>query len=116
MIRIRPIKTIEVIGNTHDINHYNETLMYGDDKYFRVDDDEEILICTVCHKTVSKSDSISNRGKSLICCACQARLENILGVSYSTLLHLVHRDPCTIEINKCEQNMNKKDIDTGYQE
>ena len=44
MIRIRPIKTIEVIGNTHDINHYNETLMYGDDKYFSVDDDEEILI------------------------------------------------------------------------
>lgn len=115
MIRIQHIKTIEVLGSTHDINHYNESMFNGD-KYYSIDNDEALLLCTVCRKPVSKSDSISRRGKSLMCCLCQARLCSILGVSSEVILHLVHRDPCTIEINKCERNMNKKDIDTGYQE
>lgn len=118
MIKIRPIENaIEILGTTHDINDYNKSLFEGSSSVFVDVENDNVFICTVCRKPVGKSDSISSRGKSLICCVCQARLEHILGVSQATILHLVHRDPCTIQINtKCEQNMNKKDIDTRYQE
>lgn len=117
MIKIQPIYTLEVKGTIKDINDYNTNLFLNGSTSPRVDvETDGVFICTVCRQPVTKSDSISKRGKSLICGLCEARLSSILGVSSETILHLVHRMPCTIEINKCEQNMNKKDIDTGYQE
>lgn len=117
MIKIRPINNaLEILGTTHDINDYNKSLFDGSSSVFVDVENDNVFICTVCRKPVGKSDSISSRGKNLMCGICQARLCSILGVSSETILYLVHRMPCTIEINKCEQNMNKKDIDTGYQE
>ena len=117
MIKIRPVKNaLEILGTTHDINDYNKSLFEGSSSVFVDVENDNVFICTVCCKPVGKSDSISSRGKNLMCGVCQARLCSILGVSSETILYLVHRMPCTIEINKCEQNMNKKDIDTGYQE
>lgn len=117
MIRIKRINNaLEIKGTTFDINHYNESLFKGSPSDFVDIENDAVFICTVCRKPVGKSDSISCRGRSLICLPCQSRLENILGVSSATILHLVHRMPCTIEINKCEQNMNKKVVDNPYQE
>ena len=117
MIKIRPINNaLEILGTTHDINDYNKSLFNGSSSVFVDVENDNVFICTVCRKPVGKSDSISSRGKNLICCLCQARLISILGVSSETIQHLVRRMPCTIEVNKYEQNMNKKDIDTGYQE
>lgn len=100
MIKIRPITTIEIKGTTEDINHYNKSLfIHGSPSRFVDVETDKVFICTVCRETVGKSDSISCIGKNLICCLCQARLSSILGVSSETILHLVHRDPCTIEIN-----------------
>ena len=112
MIRIKRVNTLEIKGTTEDINHYNKSLFDNSPSDFVDIEKDKVFICTVCRKPVGKSDSMSCRGKSLICCACQARLENILGVSSATILHLVHQLPCTIEINKCEQNMNKKLLTT----
>lgn len=116
MIRVKRINTIEIKGTTEDINHYNKSLFDGSPSEFVDVENDNVFICTVCRKPVGKSDSMSCRGKSLICCLCEARLCSILGVSSETILHLVHRMPCTIEINKCEQNMNKKVVDNPYQE
>lgn len=50
------------------------------------------FICTCCGNQVSISESVSNRGKSLLCSSCQTSLALILHTTRGGILDMVQKD------------------------